>query len=122
MSSVDKGFYIAVFLLPDDRRIKVGKLGTFVFPPGYYFYTGSAKKNLSARLKRHSLKKKPLRWHIDYLSVKAEMLGAVIIRNEDTTECKLAKKLDKLFDLAVADFGSSDCCCGGHLFYSEQIP
>jgi len=116
---MDSGLYIAVFHLDKRRKLRIGKLGTFTFQPGYYFYVGSAKKNLSARLERHSLKVKPLRWHIDYLSVKADMLGAITVNNENVHECELAKELGKLYKLAVPCFGSSDCGCGGHLFYSE---
>jgi len=69
-----------------------------------YFYIGSAQQNLSARLERHSRKKKPLHWHIDYLSVKAEMLGAIIIAGPRELECQLAKDLGRMFELAVPGF------------------
>jgi Uri superfamily endonuclease len=72
---LDNGLYIAIFYLPRPVKIRVGKLGKFHFKEGTYFYAGSAQRNLSARLKRHSNKKKPLKWHIDYLSSKARMLG-----------------------------------------------
>jgi len=118
---MDNGLYIAVFLLKKNCRIKVGRLGTFTFRTGWYLYVGSAKKNLSARLERHSLKNKPLRWHIDYLSVKSQMLGTIVIKNENVKECDIAKELGKLFILKVPGFGSSDCRCKGHLFYSEKF-
>jgi sugar fermentation stimulation protein A len=86
-----------------------------------YFYVGSAQRNLSARLERHSRKRKTLRWHIDYLSTKAEMLGAITIAGQRELECKLAKKLGSMFELAVPGFGASDCRCGGHLFYAREL-
>ena len=55
------------------------KFGRAHFRQGVYFYVGTAQRNLSARLGRHSRKEKTLRWHIDYLSVRAEMLGAILI-------------------------------------------
>jgi Uri superfamily endonuclease len=33
-------------------RIGVGRLGQFLFPAGRYVYTGSAKRNLEARIAR----------------------------------------------------------------------
>lgn len=71
------GVYIAVFYLAKQQRIPVGKLGNCDFSIGYYFYVGSAQRNLYSRIERHSRKDKTLRWHIDYLSVKADMLGAI---------------------------------------------
>jgi len=50
------------------------------------------------------------------------MLGAIIISDLQQSECKLAKQLSRMFELTVAGFGSSDCRCGGHLFYSEKLP
>ena len=73
----DAGIYIAVFFMPRDRAIKIGRFGRFRFRQGVYFYVGSAQRNLYSRIERHSRKVKTLRWHIDYLSVKADMLGAI---------------------------------------------
>lgn len=113
--------YIAVFYLPIGRHITVGKLGRFAFRKGFYFYVGSAQRNLSARLERHSKKIKPLRWHIDYLSTKARMLGAMTTAGPRRRECELAEKLAGMYELAIPRFGASDCRCGGHLFYSPII-
>ena len=76
---------------------------------------------MSARLERHGRKKKSLHWHIDYLSAKAEMLGAVTIAGPRELECHVAKKLGGMFEFAVPGFGASDCRCGGHLFYVTQL-
>jgi sugar fermentation stimulation protein A len=115
------GTYIAVFGLPEQRRILVGKLGCFWFEPGVYFYVGSAQRSLLARLDRHARSSKPLRWHIDYLSAKAAMIGAMIVPGPRERECELARELGQIYDLAVPGFGASDCQCGGHLFYTEKL-
>jgi len=122
LTDLESGVYIAVFYMPVGRTIQIGRLGKFCFHQGIYFYTGSAQRNLSARLQRHSRKKKPLHWHIDYLSVKAEMLGAIMIPGQRKYECEIAKELGKMFELAVPGFGASDCRCTGHLFYAQQLP
>lgn len=117
----DDGIYIAVFFMPKDRKIQIGQLGRFRFHQGVYFYVGSAQRNLSARLERHNQKRKTLRWHIDYLSAKAEMLGAITIPGTRELECQLAKKLSSMFEPTMPGFGASDCRCAGHLFYVKDL-
>jgi sugar fermentation stimulation protein A len=119
---LDSGVYIAFFRLRRPQRILVGKLGAFFFASGLYLYVGSAQRNLSARIDRHARKSKPRRWHIDYLSAKADMLGVITIDGPRETECAVAKKLAEMFELAVPGFGASDCRCGGHLFYTPELP
>jgi sugar fermentation stimulation protein A len=119
---MDSGVYVAVFRLLRRRRIQVGRLGQFLFEPGFYFYVGSAQRNLSLRLARHARRRKPLRWHMDYLSSLATMIGAVIVPGPRQRECELAEELAGQFELAVPRFGASDCRCPGHLFYSPSFP
>jgi len=121
-STLDSGVYIAFFCLRRPQRILVGRLGEFFFAPGLYLYVGSAQRSLSARIDRHARKSKPQRWHIDYLSTEADMLGVVTIDGPRETECTVAKKLAEMFELAVPGFGASDCRCGGHLFYTPELP
>jgi len=118
---IQGGTYIAVFGLPERRRIQVGKLGCFRFEPGVYFYVGSAQRNLAARLERHARRAKSLRWHIDYLSTRAYMIGAMIVPGPRERECELAAELSRMYELAVPGFGASDCRCGGHLFYAREL-
>ena len=118
---MDSGVYIAIFYLPEARHISVGKLGRFLFRQGFYFYVGSAQRNLSARLERHGKRRKSLRWHIDYLSTKTEMLGAITVAGPRRRERELAEKLAGMFELAVPGFGASDCRCDGHLFYTPEL-
>ncbi len=109
------GVYIAVFWLERVRRIRIGRLGESRFPAGIYFYVGSAQRNLDARLARHGRRKKPLRWHIDYLSAKATMLGAIIF------ERPRAAELAQRYGRPIENFGDSDCRCGGHLLYAPEL-
>jgi len=121
-SESDSGVYVAIFRLAEARDISVGRLGRFRFPDGLYFYAGSGQRNLAARLERHGRKSKPMRWHVDYLSVRAEMLGAITISGSRERECEIARELGGMFEPAAPGFGASDCRCGGHLFYAPQLP
>ena len=115
---LENGTYIAVFTLSRGRQIQVGKLGCFWFEPGLYLYVCSAQQNRSARLERRARRIKPLRWHVDYLSTKAWMIGAMIVPGPRKRECELARELRCMYPLVLSGFGASDCRCGGHLFYA----
>jgi sugar fermentation stimulation protein A len=119
---MNSGCYIVVFRLDRPRRIRVGRLGMFEFAAGYYLYVGSAQRNLAARLERHARKRKPMRWHIDYLSSKATMIGALLCPGSKERECELAAELGGMLDAPVPRFGASDCRCPAHLFYTTELP
>jgi len=117
---MDSGLYIAVFRLDADRRIRVGRLGRFRFRRGVYLYVGTAQRGRDARLARHARRDKPLRWHVDYLSANATMLGAILVPGGRDGECRVAAELARLYPRAAGRFGASDCRCAGHLFYAGQ--
>lgn len=96
--------------------IEVGRLGRFHFPIGSYVYTGSAKRNLLARIRRHLKTNKSVRWHIDYLLV-SEDVHVVGMVFSDRRECELNQMCDE--DILIPGFGASDCRhqCGSHLKY-----
>ncbi len=106
--------------------ITVGALGSFTFPEGFYIYTGSAKKNIEARIERHYSKDKKLRWHVDYLLIHPNVHIKQVKRSKKD-ECKWNQSIKG--DIIFKGFGSSDCKkgCGSHLKYSHttkksQIP
>ena len=94
--------------------VTVGSLGTFDFPAGWYVYTGSAVRNLEARVQRHLSPHKTMRWHIDYLLAQP---GVAIheVRRSCEPECELNQRLEGR--VVVAGFGASDCRagCSSHL-------
>lgn len=102
--------------LEKDILIQIGKLGKFNFPAGDYVYTGSAKKNIEARIKRHLSKNKKLRWHIDYLlNNPATKITETKMYTEK--ECTLNQKTKGT--IIAPHFGASDCKqgCVSHLKY-----
>ena len=66
----EKGTYVIVLYLDENKSIQIGKLGQFKFKKGYYAYVGSAfgPGGLKSRIKRHIEPKKSYHWHIDYLN------------------------------------------------------
>ena len=100
--------------LSDACDIQIGRLGQFHFPAGDYIYTGSAKRNLQARIARHLRQEKTLRWHIDYL-LAAPTATITRVATFDNDECPLNQGVDGV--VIVPKFGASDCRlgCGSHL-------
>lgn len=97
-------------------RIRVGRLGSFLFPAGHYVYTGSAKRNLEARIARHLQDEKTAHWHIDWLLCASGVKLASVTRSS-VGECMLNRKTAD--SVVVPGFGASDCRkgCGSHLRY-----
>ncbi len=97
-----------------DIRIVAGALGSCNFTAGDYVYTGSARRNLAARIKRHLSDNKKLRWHIDYLLAdpNVDIIG---VDTSHIPECQWNQQLSG--GIPVSGFGASDCRkrCGAHL-------
>ncbi|MDR1863636.1 MAG: DNA/RNA nuclease SfsA [Treponema sp.] len=123
LAARDAGNYLVLLELAGPRRIEIGALGTFGFKKGWYVYSGSAGKNLSARISRHLRKEgKKKHWHIDYLTPYAAGIKALPIMSCRNLECELAGELERLGGEPLKGFGSSDCRCAGHLFYFPAPP
>jgi len=97
-------------------RIEPGRLGACVLPAGWYVYTGSARRNLAARVRRHLRRDKPRRWHIDWLLTRPEA-RVLHVRLRRAAECRVNAVV--CGSIPVAGFGASDCRagCGSHLVY-----
>ncbi len=122
----EKGVYILLIRMDSSRRIKIGKLGDFSFKAGFYVYTGRAKRNIEARIKRHRKKDKKLRWHIDYLLKERDSHLIGYIKYHHQEECKVNQRIKELegAEILVKGFGASDCRngCISHLLYFKYNP
>ncbi|MEA3332758.1 MAG: GIY-YIG nuclease family protein [Pseudomonadota bacterium] len=97
-----------------NQTITVGRFGSFLFIPGSYIYSGSARRNLLARVNRHLRQEKKLRWHIDYL-LNAPTVDIIKVLVSTISECELVAAGGGT--VLVPGFGASDCRsgCGSHL-------
>jgi sugar fermentation stimulation protein A len=122
-AGAERGRYQLVVRLGRAREIEVGRLGRFLFPAGYYVYTGSAISGLEQRIARHMRAEKRARWHIDYLLAWAKVT-AVRRHPPAASECALSRAVGALpGSRAVArGFGSSDCGCPTHLYHLQDDP
>ena len=120
---VNKGSYALVLNLSAERRIQVGRLGNFIFPPGFYLYFGSALNSLTERVNRHLRAEKKLRWHIDYLAAQAEIQQVWAAADGAKRECQWTVLALECPGVAtpVTGFGSSDCgSCVSHLVHAAS--
>lgn len=95
-------------------RMTIGRLGTFDFPEGRYVYTGSARRNLEARISRHLRQEKNLHWHIDFL-LASPAAGITLVERHAQPECEINASFQG--SIIAPGFGASDCRmgCGSHL-------
>jgi Uri superfamily endonuclease len=131
------GTYAVILHLEDSRRLQVGRLGDFSFPPGLYVYFGSAHGpgGLRARLGRHLKGGDTLHWHVDYLLPVCSLVGlAYRVEPERNAtergvpgECLWSSRLALQggAQIPAPRFGASDCQsgCPAHLlgFSFEKV-
>ena len=115
----DSGVYLLEIFLHKPKKIEVGALGMHTFPPGYYYYAGSAQKNLKARIERHYRVKKRAHWHVDHLLAEGHLKNYYTWEADKKGECKISSYLKKELEgeVVVSGFGASDCDCESHLIY-----
>jgi len=113
--------YLLLLCITKPIRVSVGSLGEVALGPGTYGYVGSALRGLPNRLRRHCSKGKRIKWHIDYLTARDDVLvyGALVPRSTAWDEESLAEELSKVAEPSVRGFGSSDVRSYTHLFKLE---
>ncbi|MFW5986341.1 MAG: GIY-YIG nuclease family protein [Halanaerobiales bacterium] len=120
----DSGIYLLEIYLQKRMEVDIGARGNFSFPAGYYYYCGSAQRNLAARVQRHYRRStgKKMHWHIDYFLAETELQAHFTWQLEAEAECQLAAYLEQNLqgDIIVTGFGASDCKCSAHLFYFQD--
>jgi len=129
ISEKNKGIYILEFYAESSFELNIKKFAGRVFPKGYYYYSGSAQKNLSSRLSRHLRIEKIIHWHIDHLTTHPDLnIKAVYIcdNGPKSLECEIVANLIGLKNIEqpLLGFGNGDCStCKTHLIYSKtRIP
>lgn len=122
----EPGNYILLLHLPNDARLTIGKLGTFVFPSGWYAYVGSAfgAGGLVGRLKHHLQPVDKPHWHIDYLRQAAQLQEIWLSPSETRREQEWVDLMLVIPGamILVEGFGASDSAQESHLIYFDVRP
>lgn len=120
-----KGTYSLIVFLARGQAIRIGALGVFKFPRGYYLYIGSAMNGLAVRLARHLRADKKKFWHIDYLLEHARIQRIWGVADDIRYECLWAQAALAMpgARIVAPRFGASDCNCATHLIYfGKRMP
>ncbi|GBD91317.1 hypothetical protein BMS3Abin04_02044 [bacterium BMS3Abin04] len=121
-----KGIYILEIFAEKSFKVNSKKFYGKIFKDGYYYYVGSAQKNLKSRIDRHLKREKKLHWHIDYITaIRTNTISNIYLfpDKDKDFECSLVQDLLKntLLYTPVKDFGNSDCSiCDSHLLYKKK--
>lgn len=122
----NSGVYVLEIYARSSFSIGIKKYSGRIFRTGYYYYTGSAQKNLMQRIERHLRKKKKIYWHIDHLiaAKPAEIKRIFLMVNKAKSfECDISNQISRIsgIEVAAGEFGNSDCNkCKSHLYFSSR--
>ncbi len=122
----NSGVYLLEIYASKNFMLTNKKFEKIFFSKGYYYYSGSAQKNLKQRIIRHLQKEKNIYWHIDYLTIipTNKIQSIFVLENgEKNFECNFISVLLNEFNLKIAanNFGNGDCkSCKSHLLYSKK--
>lgn len=124
--SVQQGTYILEINAALPFSIEAKQFANLDFEKGFYYYFGSAQKNIQKRLERHLRKEKKLHWHIDHITSKEtnSIISIYLLpKAEKSFECfSLAEISSRVSAVIPAEnFGNSDCkTCRSHLLFSDK--
>jgi Uri superfamily endonuclease len=118
---IRKGTYILFMTFNKPVGVVAGALGECRLDPGDYCYVGSAMGGLDQRVSRHLRGEKTVRWHVDYLTIKADGMRAYESYPDFIPECELGRiAVGCGASSAIEGFGCSDCKCRTHLFRTDS--
>jgi len=121
------GTYLLIFQSLCSCSVPVGRLGILTLVPGFYFYVGSAfgSGGLVSRIQHHLNPSLCAHWHLDYVKTYLFPRKAFLSpgRKREHTWAGILQK-DNRFLIPLKKFGSSDCHCPSHFFFSrlETVP
>jgi len=126
ITDINSGVYLLEIYAAEQFSVDIEIFKNKVFPAGYYYYSGSAQKNLEQRVDRHRKEEKNIHWQIDHItSIKTNKIKSVFLFEgaKKNFECTLIRELMDEFRLRMGakGFGNSDCRrCPSHLLYCKQ--
>ena len=123
---MNSGVYLLVIKCKSQFKTGIKKFQNVTLPAGFYYYSGSAQKNLSQRIERHLLREKKIHWHIDHITTNAACCIQKILvfqSKPKSFECNIVAEIlkEENTKIILAGFGNSDCNrCESHLLFSGK--
>jgi len=120
------GSYVLIMRCTGIDRLTIGRLGILRIRKGYYLYAGSAcgPGGIRARVHHHLAHSSRPHWHLDYLRPAVDLIEVWYSTDPERLEHRWAGTLraGDGCSMPLPGFGSSDCSCIAHLFYSKRKP
>ena len=124
-----KGTYTLLLACDTPFNVRIGAAGTARIELGHYLYTGSAlgqgSTALERRIKRHRDRMKPVKWHVDCLTVRREITikAAICLESKNRMECSINRNIILTLDAepVLPKAGSTDCKCSAHLLSVRRL-
>ncbi len=119
---IKSGIYILEMSSSSPVKVEIKKFDSILPGNSFYYYAGSAQKNLYHRVIRHFKKEKKVHWHIDNLTTNENIsiISALILQDASREmEWLTAVDLENHFncEIPLAGFGNSDTkMTKSHLF------
>jgi endonuclease-3 len=126
-TNANSGTYVLILELTDDTTLTIGALGEYQFTSGYYAYVGSALgpggfNRVLRHIRISEGSNQTRKWHIDYLSSVSKIIEVHKVFSLERVECTISTAIfNNLGISSMKGFGCSDCKCGSHLYYSENL-
>lgn len=121
----EHGTYLLVLQSTTAASLQIGNWGKLSLRPGFYLYVGSAlgPGGVRARVLRHLRTRIPKHWHIDHLLSALSLIEVWTCYSPKRLEHFWARSLFQGQGISqIPGFGSSDCSCPTHLFYTKKKP
>lgn len=127
------GTYIIILRSERANVRRIGRLGTFWLPAGYWLYVGNAcgAGGVKKRTSRHQTADSSRMWNLDHIKIIASPVEMWWTEHpkEVELECPWAMSLAELpgYSCPAPRFGANDCtrkgeCCPAHLYHTGRRP
>ena len=121
-AAANGGAYLLFLSLKRGIVVTPGRLGRRRLAPGRYVYVGSARRNLSQRVRRHQRlaadREGRRHWHVDALLLHPWVRLDRVELHPGGEECELSHDLARRAEVPIPGFGATDCRagCAAHLY------
>ncbi len=97
----DRGNYLIIFHMEEDKTVNQGNLGEVYYDKGYYVYVGHADEHLDQKMKRWRTIHKQKKNTLDYLRAECALTGIIPIRSKIDLTDPIVLRMAEISDWKV---------------------